>query len=149
MFLVRVVASSVAAEGGPCLDTQLPHNIANTRSNMHMNSRRAVTIFSLALLSLVAIPIATAANAQVLKAVKDRGALNCGVSEGLYGFSARDNDGNWNGFDVDLCRAIAAAIFNDASKVNYVPLDSSPSIRGASIGQHRRPLAQYHMDDVA
>jgi general L-amino acid transport system substrate-binding protein len=122
MFLVRVVASSVAAGRGPCLDTQLPHNIANTRSNM--NSWRAVTIFSLALLSLVAIPIATAANAQVLKAVKDRGALNCGVSEGLYGFSARDSNGNWNGFDVDLCRALAAAIFNDASKVNYIPLDA-------------------------
>ena len=91
---------------------------------MRMNSWRAVTIFSLPLLSLVAIPVATAANAQVLKAVKDRGALNCGVSEGLYGFSARDSSGNWNGFDVDLCRAIAAAIFNDASKVNYVPLDA-------------------------
>jgi general L-amino acid transport system substrate-binding protein len=89
-----------------------------------MNSWRAVTIFSLALHSLVAIPIATAANAQVLKAVKDRGTLNCGVSEGLYGFSARDSNGNWNGFDVDLCRAIAAAIFNDAGKVNYVPLDA-------------------------
>jgi general L-amino acid transport system substrate-binding protein len=69
--------------------------------------------------------IAAAADAQVLKAVKDRGALNCGVSEGLYGFSARDNNGNWNGFDVDLCRAVAAAIFNDASKVNYTPLDAS------------------------
>ena len=91
---------------------------------MRMNSWRAVTIFSLPLLSLVAIPVATAANAQVLKAVKDRGALNCGVSEGLYGFSARDSSGNWNGFDVDLCRAIAAAIFNDAGKVNYVPLDA-------------------------
>ena len=91
---------------------------------MRMNSWRAVTIFSLPLLSLVAIPVATAANAQVLKAVKDRGALNCGVSEGLYGFSARDSSGNWSGFDVDLCRAIAAAIFNDASKVNYVPLDA-------------------------
>ncbi|HET7382869.1 MAG TPA: amino acid ABC transporter substrate-binding protein, partial [Pseudolabrys sp.] len=89
-----------------------------------MNSWREATIFSLVLLSLVASPIATAANAQVLKAVKDRGALNCGVSEGLYGFSARDSNGNWNGFDVDLCRAIAAAIFNDAGKVNYVPLDA-------------------------
>ena len=91
---------------------------------MRMNRWRAVTIFSLVLLSLVAIPIAMTADAQVLKAVKDRGALNCGVSEGLYGFSARDSNGNWNGFDVDLCRAIAAAIFNDAGKVNYVPLDA-------------------------
>ena len=63
--------------------------------------------------ALAANSIATSAHAQVLKAVEDRGALNCGVSEGLYGFSARDRNGNWSGFDVDLCRAIAAAIFND------------------------------------
>ncbi len=89
---------------------------------MRMNGWRSVTT-SLVVL-LVAACLATGANAQVLKAVKDRGALNCGVSEGLYGFSARDNNGNWSGFDVDLCRAIAAAIFNDASKVNYLPLES-------------------------
>ena len=59
---------------------------------------------------------ASPAAAQTLKAVKDRGALNCGVSEGLYGFSARDDKGAWSGFDVDLCRAIAAAIFNDAEQ---------------------------------
>jgi len=76
-------------------------------------------------LVVVLLTLATAANAQVLKAVQDRGALNCGVSEGLYGFSARDNNGNWSGFDVDMCRAIAAAIFNDVSKVNYVPLDAT------------------------
>jgi len=78
-----------------------------------------------AALVIVLLSSATAANAQVLKAVQDRGALNCGVSEGLYGFSARDNNGNWSGFDVDMCRAIAAAIFNDVSKVNYVPLDAT------------------------
>jgi len=86
--------------------------------------------------SFALICIAASANAQVLKAVKDRSALNCGVSEGLYGFSARDKDGNWNGFDVDLCRALAAAIFNDASKVNYTPLDANrrfDALRSGSI----------------
>jgi general L-amino acid transport system substrate-binding protein len=63
-----------------------------------------------------------AALAQTLKAVQDRGAVACGVSQGLYGFSARDDKGNWSGFDVDLCRALAAAIFNDAGKVKFVPL---------------------------
>jgi len=87
---------------------------------MPMKRWKPVTALVVVLLSL-----ATAANAQVLKAVRDRGALNCGVSEGLYGFSARDNNGNWSGFDVDMCRAIAAAIFNDVSKVNYVPLDAT------------------------
>jgi general L-amino acid transport system substrate-binding protein len=63
------------------------------------------------------------ADAQTLAAVKQRGALICGVNEGLYGFSAADDKGGWKGFDVDLCRAIAAAIFDDPSKVQYVPLN--------------------------
>ncbi len=92
---------------------------------MRMNSWRSVATLVAILISLMTGFFGTAANAQVLKAVKDRGTLNCGVSEGLYGFSARDNSGNWSGFDVDLCRAIAAAIFNDASKVTYVPLAAS------------------------
>ena len=74
---------------------------------------------------LTTISIATSAHAQLLKVVEDRGALNCGVSEGVYGFSARDHNGNWSGFDVDLCRAIAAAIFNDVGKVKYIPLDAN------------------------
>src|SRR4051794_13729666 len=92
---------------------------------MRMHSNRPVMTSLACLLSLTAACITGAANAQVLKTAKDRGALNCGVSEGLYGFSARDAKGNWNGFDVDLCRAIAAAIFNDTSKVNYTPLEAS------------------------
>jgi general L-amino acid transport system substrate-binding protein len=78
---------------------------------------------------VVTVALASAAGAQTLKAVKDRGAVNCGVSEGLYGFSARDDKGAWTGFDVDLCRAVAAAIFNDASKVRYTPLDASSRFR--------------------
>lgn len=65
---------------------------------------------------------AGAASAQTLKKVIDRGALVCGVTQGLPGFSSPDDKGNWTGFDVDFCRALAAAIFNDASKVKYVPL---------------------------
>jgi general L-amino acid transport system substrate-binding protein len=65
------------------------------------------------------------ASAQTLKAVKDRGSLNCGVSQGLAGFSNPDDKGNWTGLDVEFCRAIAAAIFNDATKVKFVPLSSA------------------------
>lgn len=64
------------------------------------------------------------AQAQTLKAVKDRGTLICGVSEGLAGFSAKDAKGAWSGFDVDFCRALAAAIFDDPSKVQFVPLNA-------------------------
>ncbi len=60
--------------------------------------------------------------AQTLKTIKERGSLICGVSQGLLGFSMADDNGNWTGLDVDLCRALAAAIFNDPSKVRFVPL---------------------------
>src|SRR5688572_16916173 len=62
-------------------------------------------VFGLAVASIAGV-----ASAQTLKAVKDRGLLVCGVSEGLYGFSATDDKSNWGGFDVDFCRAMAAAI---------------------------------------
>ena len=64
------------------------------------------------------------ASAQTLKAVKDRGSLNCGVSQGLSGFSNPDDKGNWTGLDVDFCRAIAAAVFNDPNKVRFSPLSA-------------------------
>ncbi len=69
--------------------------------------------------------IATAASAQTLKSVQDRGHVLCGVSDGLLGFSAPDDKGQWSGLDVDFCRALAAAIFNDPSKVQFVPLASA------------------------
>ncbi|WP_163583817.1 transporter substrate-binding domain-containing protein, partial [Klebsiella pneumoniae] len=53
-----------------------------------------------------------------------RGTLACGVSQGLFGFSERDAKGQWSGFDVDFCRALAAAIFNDPAKVEFVPLSA-------------------------
>src|SRR5438876_4402874 len=67
---------------------------------------------------------ATQSHAQTLKAVKDRGSLICGVTQGLPGFSNPDDKGNWTGLDVDFCRAIAAAIFNDAGKVKFSPLSA-------------------------
>src|ERR1700738_4301775 len=67
---------------------------------------------------------ATPASAQTLKKVKDRGSLICGVSQGLPGFSNPDDKGSWTGFDVDFCRAIAAAILNDAGKVKFTPLSA-------------------------
>ena len=62
------------------------------------------------------------AHSQTLKAVQDRGVLLCGVSQGVQGFSSADEKGNWTGLDVDVCRAIAAAVLNDPTKVKFVPL---------------------------
>ncbi|MGQ3676356.1 amino acid ABC transporter substrate-binding protein [Xanthobacter sp. TB0139] len=67
---------------------------------------------------------ATGASAQTLNQVKERGELICGVSKGLPGFSAKDAEGKWTGFDVDLCRGVAAAVLGDAQKVKFVPLSA-------------------------
>src|ERR1700761_5091607 len=76
-----------------------------------------------------------AANAQTLKAVTDRGMLSCGVSQGLPGFSSPDDKGNWTGIDVDVCRAIAAAIFNDPSKIKFVPLSAKDRFTALQSGE--------------
>ncbi len=78
---------------------------------------------SLAFACLSLAPGAASAQA-TLKAVKERGALNCGVSQGLPGFSNADAQGKWSGFDVDFCRGIAAAIFGDGEKVKFTPLSA-------------------------
>ena len=65
-----------------------------------------------------------AVSAQTLQAVRDRGIVNCGVSQGLPGFSIADAQGKWTGFDVDFCRALAAAILGDADKVSFTPLSA-------------------------
>jgi len=76
-----------------------------------------------------------AASAQTLKTIKDRGMLSCGVSQGLSGFSSPDDKGNWTGLDVDICRAIAAAIFNDPSKIKFVPLSAKDRFTALQSGE--------------
>src|SRR4029079_12121422 len=85
-------------------------------------NRRTVITPILALLAFVVAGLP--ASAQTLKAVKERGTLNCGVSQGLLGFSSMDDKNAWTGFDVDICRAVAAAIFGDPARVTFVPLDA-------------------------
>jgi general L-amino acid transport system substrate-binding protein len=80
--------------------------------------------FKIAAAVLASCALAAQADAQTLKTVKDRGSLVCGVSQGLPGFSQQDGKGNWSGFDVDFCRAIAAAIFDDPKKVTFIPLNA-------------------------
>src|SRR5712691_3947052 len=78
---------------------------------------------------------AQAASAQTLKAVKDRGILNCGSNGTLAGFGLPDAQGNWTGLDVDLCRAIAAAIFNDPQKVKFVALTAKDRFTALQSGE--------------
>src|SRR5215469_3358056 len=89
---------------------------------------------TLALLAGLAVA-AQGAGAQTLKVVQDRGMLVCGVSQGLPGFSTPDDRGNWTGLDVDFCRAMAAAIFNDAKKVKFTPLTTKDRFTALQSGE--------------
>ncbi|SDD17854.1 amino acid ABC transporter substrate-binding protein [Belnapia rosea] len=75
------------------------------------------------------------AEAQTLAAVKARGVLNCGVSQGFAGFSAPDSRGEFRGLDVDYCRAVAAAVLGDATKVRYVPLTAQARFTALQTGE--------------
>jgi len=78
---------------------------------------------------------ATAAAAATLDDVKARGSLNCGVSTGLAGFSARDAAGEWTGFDVALCRAVAAAVLGDSTAVQFVPTTGKTRFTALASGE--------------
>jgi len=75
------------------------------------------------------------ASAQTLKQVKDRGILNCGSNTGLAGFGLPDAQGKWTGLDVDTCRAVAAAVLGDASKVKFVPLSAKDRFTALQSGE--------------
>ncbi len=75
------------------------------------------------------------ANAATLDDVKAKGFVQCGISQGLPGFSNPDSDGNWVGLDVDVCRAVAAAIFGDSEAVKYTPLSSKERFTALQSGE--------------
>jgi general L-amino acid transport system substrate-binding protein len=87
----------------------------------------------------VALVMGLAAGAQAgttFDAVKQKGYVQCGVNTGLAGFSAPDSAGKWTGIDVDVCRAVAAAMFGDAEKVKYTPMSAQqrfPAIQSGEV----------------
>ena len=92
--------------------------------------------FKMWILGLVAsIVMMPAAFAGTLDTVKSQGFFNCGVSQGVPGFSNPDDAGNWTGLDVDFCRAMAAAIFNDPQAVKFTPLSSKQRFTALSSGE--------------
>jgi general L-amino acid transport system substrate-binding protein len=84
--------------------------------------------------SLLAASIA-GASAATLDTVKQRGTLVCGVSTGFAGFSSPDSQGNFKGLDVDYCKALAAAVLGDASKVRYVALTAQNRFTALQSGE--------------
>ena len=80
--------------------------------------------------------VATTAYAgKELDAIKARGQLLCGVSTGVAGFAAADSQGKWTGIDVDVCRAVAAAIFGDADKVKFIPTTAQQRFTALQSGE--------------
>jgi general L-amino acid transport system substrate-binding protein len=100
--------------------------------NEHMKSLKIA-----GLAALVAVGGATGVLAQGkgIDAIKARGTLSCGVSPATPGYSNPDDKGNWVGFDVDYCRALAVAIFNDPNKVTYKPLTSKERFTALQSGE--------------
>jgi general L-amino acid transport system substrate-binding protein len=94
--------------------------------------KRIATALSIAMLLAFS---AQAAWSQTLQTVKQRGQLICGANGTLAGFGLPDPQGNWTGFDVDFCRAVAAAIFNDPSKVKFVPLTTANRFTALQSGE--------------
>ena len=88
-------------------------------------------------LGLVAASIAaTGASAQATLAnVKQKGVLVCGSNPALAGFGLPDAQGNWTGLDVELCRAVAAAIFDDPNKVRFIPLSAKDRFTALQSGE--------------
>jgi len=76
-----------------------------------------------------------AAQADTLDTVKQRGKLVCGVNTGLAGFGAPNDQGQWSGLDIDMCKAVAAAVFGDASKVDYKPLNAEQRFTALQSGE--------------
>jgi general L-amino acid transport system substrate-binding protein len=96
-----------------------------------MRTFRGGLLIGLAVAVLVAVVaiIYEFYDTRTLKRTVRRGEVFCGVNVGLPGFSSQDEKGNWTGFDVDFCRAVAAAIFDDPAKAKFIPLEASERFR--------------------
>lgn len=79
--------------------------------------------------------VAPALAGTTFDAVKQRGTLRCGVNVSVPGFSSPDSQGHWQGLDVDVCRAVAAAVFGDAGKVEFVPLNAQQRFAALQSGE--------------
>ena len=86
-------------------------------------------------LALIGLATAGIAQAGTLDDVRAKGHLQCGINTGLTGFAFTDDQGNWKGFDVALCEAVAAAVFGDASNVKYTNLTGKTRFEALKAGE--------------
>ncbi|MFO1134663.1 MAG: amino acid ABC transporter substrate-binding protein [Rhodoblastus sp.] len=102
---------------------------------MTRTRRPLLALASLALSASVALPASVAWAGPTLDAVKKRGELVCGSNPGIAGFGLPDDKGQWKGFDIEFCRAVAATIFNDANKVRFTPLSAKDRFTALQSGE--------------
>jgi general L-amino acid transport system substrate-binding protein len=106
-----------------------PSSVAENQEEVKM--KKSVFFGALSVAGIAA----TAAAAGTLDDVKARGKLNCGVTTGLAGFAAPDANGEWKGFDVDVCRAVAAAVLGDPTAVEFVPTTGKTRFTALASGE--------------
>src|SRR6188472_593844 len=85
--------------------------------------------------AVLGLAAAGGASADTLSDVKAKGFLQCGVNTGLLGFASTNDAGEWSGFDVDYCRAVAVALFNDPTKVKFTPLTAKERFTALQSGE--------------
>ena len=110
--------------------TDAPRRRVGAPASNHVEKLWTAGFIAAALLLMIA-----PAGAATLDVVKQRGFLQCGVSTGLAGFGAPDDKGEWRGLDVDVCRAISAAIFKDPGKIKFVPLTAKERFTALQSGE--------------
>ncbi len=102
--------------------------------------------------ALAALALSAAAQAATLDQVRARGQLVCGVNTGLAGFSLPDSQGVWRGLDVDYCRAVAAAVLGDSTKVRFVPMTAATrftALQSGEIDVLMRNSTETYLRDVS
>ncbi len=86
-------------------------------------------------MAVAALTVLPAHAGKTLDTIKERGQVICGVNVGLAGFSQAESSGEWSGLDVDICRAIAAAVLGDGKKVKWVPLNAQQRFTALQSGE--------------
>jgi general L-amino acid transport system substrate-binding protein len=99
---------------------------------MSISKLKLATVAAVTLGALAATP---AFAGKTLDNIRAKGQVTCGVNTGLAGFAAADSAGKWSGLDVDVCRALAAAVLKDAEKVKYVPLNAQQRFTALQSGE--------------
>jgi general L-amino acid transport system substrate-binding protein len=115
----------------PALKSQMNRPLERADNQEEENMNKTVFFGALALAGLAA----GVASAGTLDDVKARGKLNCGVSTGVIGFASPDANGKWQGFDVGVCRAVAAAVLGDSDAIEFVPTTGKTRFTALASGE--------------